>query len=171
MTVSSAGYLKGFYDATRALGDKAVVSDATLEIEGFETMYLLTPQFPMPELSVAGEIEVPTPLGAAAWQPQQLKVHQQGSITLMETTAGHVSNMMLRMLSSGSQGRFNAKVYEGTPDKFYRAYRIEDCFIQLDNPDRNWEDRSQVLKLTGTIFFHFFGSTIPGTVQPANFFG
>ena len=52
MTVSSAQHLKGYYDATRALGDKVVVSDATLEIEGFETMSLLTPQFPMPELSV-----------------------------------------------------------------------------------------------------------------------
>lgn len=171
MTVSSPGYLKGFYSATRALGDKAIVSDATLEIEGFETMYLLTPQFPTPELSPAGEIEVPTPLGAAAWQPQQLKVHQQGSITLMETTAGHISDMMLRLLTGGSQGRFNAKIYEGTPDKFYRAYRIIDCFLQLENPDRNWEDRSQVLKITGTIFFHYFGEQIPGNTKPENFFG
>lgn len=171
MTVSSPGYLKGFYDATRALGDKAIVSDATIQIVGYETMWLLTPQFPMPELSVAGEIEVPTPLGAAAWQPQQLKVHQQGSITLMETTAGHVSDMLLRMLTSGSQGRFSATVYEGTPDKFYRAYPIKDCFMQIENPDRNWEDRSQVLKLTGTLFFHYFGEQIPGNTKPVNFFG
>ncbi len=171
MTVSSAQHLKGYYDATRALGDKVVVSDATLEIEGFETMHFLTPQFPMPELSVAGEIEIPTPLGAAAWQPQQTKVHQQGSITLMETTAGHVSDMLLRLLTGGSQGRFNAKIYEGTPDKFYRAHRIIDCFMQIENPDRNWEDRSQVLKLTGTIFFHYFGEQIPGNVKPVNFYG
>lgn len=171
MTVSSPAYLKGFYDATRSLGDKAVVSDATMEIEGFETMYLLTPQFPTPTLSSGGEIEIPTPLGAAAWQPQQMKVHQQGSITLSETTAGHINNMMLRLLTGGSQGRFNAKVYEGTPDKFYRAYRIHDCFLQLENPDRNWEDRSQVLKFTGTIFFHFFGEVLPGNTAPTKFFG
>ena len=171
MTVSSANYLKGFYDATRNMGDKAIVSDASFEIEGFESMYLLTPQFPTPTLSSGGEIEVPTPLGGAAWQPQQLKIHQQGSVTLMETTAGHVSDLMLRLLTGGSQGRFNAKIYEGTPDKFYRAYRITDCFMQLENPDRNWEDRSQILKLTGTIFFHYFGEVIPGNTKPTNFFG
>lgn len=171
MTQSSPAYLKGMYDATRSMGDKAIVADATLEIEGFESMYLLTPQFPMPTLSATGEIEIPTPLGAGTWQPQQLKVHQQGSITLMETTAGHVSDLMLRLLSSGSQGRFNAKVYEGTPDKFHRAFRLVDCFMQLENPDRNWEDRSTVLKMTGTIFFHFFGETIPGNVDAKSFFG
>ena len=36
MTVSNAGYLKGFYDATKALGKKTINSDFTFEIEGFE---------------------------------------------------------------------------------------------------------------------------------------
>jgi hypothetical protein len=84
MTVYSANYLKSFYDATRNMGDKAVVSDASFEIEGYESMHLLTPQFPTPTLSSGCEIEVPTPLGGAVWQPQQLKVHQQGSIALSE---------------------------------------------------------------------------------------
>lgn len=171
MTVTSPAYLKSFYDGTRAMGDKAVVSDAAFEIEGFEGIWLLSPQFPTPELSSGGEIEVPTPLGAASWQPQQVKVHQQGSITLMETTAGHIGNTMMSLLTGGSQGRFNAKVYEGTPDRFYRAYRLVDCFLQLENPDRNWEDRSQVLKITGTLFFHYFGEVIPGNTQPTKFFG
>lgn len=160
--LSNATHLKGLYDATKNTGDAAVSSDAALEIEGFENIWLLTKQFPWPELSSAGEIEVPGPLGMAHWQPQQLKVNQQGQVTLRESVAGTIHDAMLALIAGG--GRFNAKVYEGTPDRFYRGARIVDCFIQLDNPDRDWENRSQVLTLSGTMFFHYFGETFPGNI-------
>lgn len=160
MAVSSASYLKGFYDATRAMGDKVISSDFTFEIEGYEHNYLLCKQAPWPELSPVGEIEVPTPLGAKLWQPQQIEVAQQGSITLMETVAGHIDQMMVNMIAKG--GYFNAKIYEGTPKNFIRGKRIIDCFMHLDNPDRDWENRSQILTFSGTLFFHYFGEEIPG---------
>jgi hypothetical protein len=160
MTVSNAAYLKGFYDATVANGAKIISSDFALEIEGFEATWLLAKQCPWPELSSAGEIEVPTPLGGAMWEAQQLKTNQQGQISLMETVLGSVDNLLLGILANG--GKFNAKIYEGTPQKFIRAKRIQDCFLQIDNPDRDWENRSQILQFTGTMFFHYFGEIIPG---------
>jgi len=161
MTVSNTAYLKGFYDASRAMGAKVVSSDFAFEIEGFEGNWLLCKQAPWPEISPAGEIEVPTPLGATMWQPQQLKVAQQGQIGMFETTAGHLDQMMVNLIANG-QATFNAKIYEGTPEKFLRAKRIVDAFIQLDNPDRDWENRSQPLIFNGTLFFHYFGEVIPG---------
>lgn len=160
MTVSNANYLKGFYDQTQALGAKAVSSDFAFEIEGFENTWLLAKQAPWPELSVAGEIEVASPLGSPMWQPQQVKTAQQGQITLMETVAGNVSDMLISLIKNG--GTFNAKVYEGTPEKYIKAKRIVDCFIQMDNPDRDWENRSQILLFSGTLFFHYFGEDISG---------
>lgn len=162
MTVSNAEYLKGMFNATRLLGDKSISSDATLEIEGHEDLLLLTKQFPWPEIGPAGEIEVATPIGAAMWQPQQLKVNQQGQLALMETTGGRVQQFMEDVIKTG--GKFNATVYEGTPDRFYRAFKLEDCFFQPDNPDRDWENRSQITLITGTMFFHFFGDKIPGNI-------
>ena len=160
MTVSNAAYLKGFYDVTKALGAKVISSDFTFEIDGFEQNYLLCKQAPWPEVSVGGEIEVPSMLGSAMWQPQQAKTHQQGQIALMETVAGSIDNMLINLITRG--GMFNARIYEGTPQKFLRAKRIVDCFIQIDNPDRDWENRSQILLFTGTLFFHYFGQVIPG---------
>lgn len=167
MTVSNAAYLKGFYDQTAALGAKVISSDFTFEIEGFEGNYLLCKQAPWPELSSAGEIEVPTPLGATLWQPQQLKVAQQGQISLMETVAGNIDQMLVELITRGGTypsggGTFNAKIYEGTPTKFLRAKRIIDAFIQMDIPDRDWENRSQPLLFSGTLFYHYFGELIPG---------
>lgn len=160
MTVSTAAYLKGHYDATRALGAKVISSDFAFEIEGFEQYWLLCKQAPWPEVSPAGEIEVPSPLGASMWQPQQIKVAHQGQITLYETVAGSIDGMLVNLIARG--GIFNAKIYEGTPQKYLRAKRIVDCFLQLDNPDRDWENRSQVLTFTGTLFFHYFGDVLAG---------
>lgn len=160
MTVSNSEYLKGFYNVTQALGAKVVSSDFTFEIEGFEQNYLLCKQAPWAQVSVAGEIEIPMPLGSAGWQPQQAKVNHQGQIALEETVAGSIDNMLINLITRG--GQFNAKIYEGTPQRFLRAKPYRNCFIQCDNPDRDWENRSQILLFTGTLFFHYFGEVIPG---------
>lgn len=160
MTISNANYLKGFFDKTQALGAKAMSSDFAFEIEGFENMWLLAKQAPWPVLSGAGEIEVPGPLGATFWQQQQAKFAQQGQISLTETVAGSVNDLLVSLIAQG--GTFNAKIYEGTPEKYLRAKPIVDCFIQMDNPDRDWENRSQVLTFSGTLFFHYFGEDIAG---------
>jgi len=100
------------------------------------------------------------PLGSTQWQPQQIKVAQQGQVTLIETAVGTIDNMLIDLLSKG--GTFDAKVYEGTPQKFLRSKRIVDCFLQIDNPDRDWENRSQILTFSGTLFFHYFGENAAG---------
>lgn len=156
MSVNTGAYLKGLFNSTQAMGDKVISSDAFFEIEGHEELGLLIKQFPWPELSSAGEIEVPMPMGAAKWQPQQVKINQQGGITLMETKAGHIQKFLEDILQTG--GRFNAKVYEGEPGNFTRSAPIRDCFLQLDNPDRDWENRAQIMLVSGTLFFHYFGS-------------
>lgn len=160
MTVSSADVLRGFYNSTRAMGAKSISSDAYFLIDGHEDLGLITKQFPWPVLGVAGEIEVPGPLGMASWQPQQLKTNLQGQITFSETVSGRVQRFLDDVVAN--KGLFNATVYEGTPDTFTRACKIRDCFFQPDLPDRDWENRSQVTLIAGTLFFHFFGEVLPG---------
>lgn len=152
---STAKYLKSLFNATAALGDKVVSSDATFEIVGYEHLTLLVKQFPYPELSTAGEIEVPMPLGSARWQAQQLKPNQQGQITFMETIQGHIGQFLEEIVDQG--GIFDAYVYEGTPENYTRKEAIHSCFVQLDNPDRDFENRSQIMTISGTLFFHYFG--------------
>lgn len=155
MTVSNPSFLKTQFATTMALGDKAISSDAYFEIEGYEDVGLLIKQFPWPELSPAGEIEVAMPMGQAHWQPQQLKVNQQGQVSVYETTAGHAQNLFQNLIAN--RGIFNAKVYEGTPENYTRVCPIRQCFMVLDNPDRDWENRGQVLMISGSLFFHYFG--------------
>lgn len=164
MSISSNEVLKGFHNLAKAVGDKSMNSDAFFEIEGYPASGILIKQFPWPVITPAGEAEMAGPMGSAFWQPQQLKTNQQGQVTIHETVTGAAQQLLTDIVSKG--GRFNATVYEGSPDKFWRAVKIRDAFIVLDPVDRDWENRSQVTAFSGTLFFHYFGETLPGNILP-----
>jgi len=170
MAVSTGNYLKSIYDSSMAQGAKAISSDFTLAIDGFDDEYLLVKQAPWAELTAQGEIEVPLPLGSVGWQPQQVKTNQQGSIALYETVAGSCSKMLVDLLTRGGkyangETTFDCWIYEGTPEHYLSRKRYRDCFLQLDVADRDWENRSQPLQFTGTLFFHYFGEDEAGNSE------
>jgi len=160
MAVSTGAFLKGFHDTTAAMGAKIISSDFTLEIEGFESMYLLTKQCPDPILTTGEGIEVMTPLGTAMFQPGQSKNNQQGAIAFQETVTGSINKLFASLLMRG--GVFNAKIYEGTPAKHLWYKKIHNCFINCEPPDRDWENRTQPLLITGTMFYHYYGEVFEG---------
>lgn len=162
MTVSTPAHLKQAYGLSRALGDKSVSSDAMFVPKGFEHIRLLCKQFPWPILSIAGEIEVAAPNGSKSWQPQQLDTAKQGQITFYETARGDMEKFITDILDLG--GKFDADVYEGTMERHSRGVQIKDCFFVFDSPDRDWENRSQVTTISGTLFYHYFGDKIPGNI-------
>lgn len=162
MTVSNNDLLKAMYNTEKAAGRASINSDATMEIEGFANLRVLTKQFPWPTMGSAGEIEVPGQLGTVSYIPQQAKTGQQGPISFKETQDGQVMTFMESIMLAG--GIFNSTVYEGTPDRFVRAYRLRDCFFIPDQPDRDFENRTQIMLITGTLFFHVFGERLPGNV-------
>lgn len=159
---NTGAYLKQVLGTVAKMGNKAISSDAMFVVDGYEDIRLLTKQFPQPVTSTAGEIEVPGPLGTVTVQPQQLKVYQQGQIQFYETENGDVETFLESLQLNGS--KFDATIYEGTMEKYTRAWRISNCFIEVENPDRDWENRSQVLMLSGTLHFHYTGDKLPGNI-------
>ncbi|APQ14661.1 hypothetical protein BJP27_24110 (plasmid) [Pseudomonas oryzihabitans] len=155
MTVSNEAYLQQAFSAQTALGDKIINSDAHLVIDGFEDISAITKQFPWPILTPEGEIEVPGAMGITTLQPQQIKIRHSSPIAFMETTKGHIQDMVRKINEAG--GRFNARVYEGTIENPLRTARIVRCFLQLENMDRDFENRAQIGQFTGTLHFHYLG--------------
>ena len=165
MTVNTSVFLRNKYNLTKALGDKALSSDFSLVIEGFEHLQLLIKQAPTPVTTVTGEIEVATPMGAAMWQAQQQKVNQQGQCSIYETVNGHVREFLEKVITQPG-GLFQAVMYEGTPDYNYGSYKLVDAFFQPDPTDRDWESRSQVVTVSGSLFYHFFAEKGPARNVP-----
>lgn len=160
MTVLAAQIQKGYYNQAQALGEKAISAEFAFEIEGHEGLYLLCKQAPHALLGPQGEIELPGPMGDVTYQPQGGKGGFQGPISFHETKAGSVQEFMREVMANG--GVFNATLYEGMPDRYQRAHKYLNCFFVPDQGDRDWENRSQVFSISGTLFGHYYGDVIEG---------
>lgn len=164
MSISSPEVLKGFYNLGKAVGDKSMNSESFIEFAGHPDIGILIKQFPWPVLSPGGEVEGAGPMGSAYWRPQQLKVNQQGQITIQETVTGAAHAFLMDVIAKG--GTVNGTVYEGNPTAFYRGAKIVDAFFVVEPVDRDWENRSVVTAYSGTMFYHFFGEMLPGNILP-----
>lgn len=164
MALSAPQDLKQYHSTAQALGETSTNSDAMLVIEGFETLMLLTKQFPWPVTTPMGEIERAGPLGMVMAKPQQLKTYHQGPMTFVETQRGMVQTFLEQVVER-NKGVFQGRVYEGTPTRFVRGYRLLDCFFVSDNPDRDHENRASLTQIAGTLHYHFYGDKIAGNVD------
>lgn len=158
--INPATYHQANLRLTLALGDKLNAGDATFEPLGFDSIYLLVKQFPHPKVSGGPEIQVPYAGGGQYFEQGPIDTSFQGGITFLETVAGSVSRFAKEVLRQG--GYFDARIYEGTPGRHTRSYKLERCFFKLDPSDRDWENKQQVLMLTGTLFGNYFGDDRPG---------
>ncbi|WP_186083668.1 hypothetical protein [Burkholderia gladioli] len=158
MTVNTGALLLAQHSLIRALGDKAIASDAMLVIDGYENIRLLCKQFPWPILTTGGEIEIPAPLGTVMYQPQQIKIAQQGAIEFEETRNGAIQSLFESLIATG--GRFDAIVYEGTLEVHKRALPIYSAFVEMEVGTRDWENKSTPLNLGGTLFYHYYGENL-----------
>lgn len=165
MSVASIGLLGENYKNVRALGSKAVASDFVFYIPKFPNSYLMVDQAPHAMLASGGEIEVPGPLGTAHFEPQQAKINQQGTISLIETVDGKVETMMLDMLTSGDQYMFDAYIISGgNPTNYRMRWKYRDCFFVPEVAQRDWSNRSELFKVTGSLFFHYLGEVEVGNI-------
>lgn len=160
MPVNTAEYHARNFKLTLAAGDKVNAGDATFEPIGYGGLYLLIKQFPHPKVSGGPEIEIPTAGGGMYYDQSPLRTAFQGQISFLETVSGAVQDFVKNVIKKG--GYFDGRIYEGTPARHFRSYLVERCFVNLDPSDRDWENRQQVLMLTGTLFGNFFGKEYAG---------
>ena len=148
--------LRKVYKAAKGLGDKLLMSDAICVPEGYGDLFLLFKEFPTPVLTVGEAAEVAMPFGMGAFQPSQIKTHQQAQFSLAETVKGNIRKFLSDVAANG--GYFNCRIYEGSQDKYAHCYYLEDCLLQADPVGRDTESRAQVLYIAGTMFYHYFGT-------------
>ena len=154
--LQTADTLRNNWLAAKALGDKLFSSDAILVPENYPEMFLLFKEFPMPVLSTGEAAEAPLPHGAVAYEVTQLKTNHQGQVSIADTTQKEVEKFLATVRNT--KGKFNAWLYEGTQEKYAKAYYLEDCSLALESVGRDTEARQQLLYVTGTIFFVYFGT-------------
>lgn len=173
MAVTRASIIKGFHDESRLSGDKRVASDYSLQIDGYEDQWLYCKSQFWPLLTAGEGIEVPTAMGSAMWQPSQTKFHQQANVTFEENAYGSVNAMLVNLLTcraaeigyGSGASRFSGWVYYGSPEQFIQRARIRDAFMSAEPVEVDWENRTQLVTIPGTLFYHFYGEYEAGNTD------
>jgi hypothetical protein len=164
MPIQPASFHKDNFNIMRSLGTKRNAGDAMLVPRGFGNIGYLLKQFPQPHISGGQSIEVSGPGGLAYFEQAPIDTRFEGAVTFYETDSGAVKTFFSEVLAGS--GFFDADLYEGTIDSHFRAYTLRRCFIKLDPSDRDHENKQQVLLLTGTMSFSYFGEERPGPLVP-----
>lgn len=157
-----ADYHLKIFQLAAALGAKVTAAHATLVPIGYEGISMLIKQFPQPVLASGGEIETSLPSGTAAWEQAPLMTRFQGGFSIYETVASSASAFFAAVNAAG--GYFDARIYEGTVDRHYKSSLLRRCFVTVEPPDRDSENRQMLLVYTGTLFGHYFGEDKPGNI-------
>ena len=148
-------HLRGDYDAAKALGAPLLSCQGMLVPRAAPDMRLLFQSFPRPIVTNNDIAEVAYAGGLQSYVPGTPKTSYQGSVTLLETETGRVSQFAELILSLG--GLTDCDYYDGRPGYFTRVYELQDCAFTFEPADGQADGRSQVMTISGSIQYMFFG--------------
>lgn len=155
--------LKASYQGAKALGEKANSSEYTMLVDGYDSIRFLTKTFTLPIVTSTDAIEVPMLYGMKGYQPGPLKTNFEGTFVLQETTANNANAFLQWWASRG--GYLNAKVYHGTPDKFFRYWQIYDAVITGEPAELDTENSTQIVTYNLTLKYMWFGEIVTGNLK------
>lgn len=162
MALNPASYHQANMRQALSLGDNLISADATFVPQGFESARFVVKQFPDPKVSGGTEIEVAHAGGGSIYRQAPFDAKFTGGFMMYENVAGTAQRFVEDVMARG--GYFDARIYEGTPERNYSSKLVVQCFVRLDPTDRDWENRQQVVMISGTIFGHYYGQTFRGNI-------
>ena len=162
MAVNTADYHQQNFRLVQALGDKINAGEASFAPIGYDGMYLLIKAFPHPSVSGGEPIQAFMPGGGSYYEQAPIDTSFSESITAYETKAGTLKQFLRDVLANG--GFFDARIYEGSPDRHTRSYLLRRCFIKLAPSERDWENKASLLQISGTLTGSYFGEEAPGNI-------
>lgn len=164
------------YQTAKSLGSPALVCNAVMIPTGFESLRLLIQNFPRPMVTYNDPADVDYAGGLASHVQGAAKTSFEGSITLIETELGTVSQFAETLMTMGGHLDECKVVFgssDGTSASGAIVYTIQD--VKLNFTDGGGEidasSRSQILTVQGSIRYMYFGEHSSLGVSGAGAFG
>jgi hypothetical protein len=148
--------LKADYEAMKQIGSPLLACQGMLVPRGYTDGRLLIKSMPYLIVTNHDPAEVDLGGGAQMGVAGIPKNHYQGQITMTETEAGHVSQFAEFVVASG--GAIDCDFYVGRLGAFTRTYEMTDCKFRFDSPSIEASSRSQVLDVSGSVDYAYFGA-------------
>lgn len=150
--------LRGDYQVAKQLGAPLLACQGMLVPRGAPEMRLLFQSFPRPIVTNNDIGDVGYSGGLQGHVPGVAKTSYQGSITLLETETGIVNQFAELVLANG--GSMDCDYYDGRPERFTKVYELLDCAFTFEPGDMQADGRSQVLTISGSVQYMYFGDSL-----------
>ena len=150
--------LRGDYQAAKQLGAPMLACQGMLVPRGAPEMRLLFQSFPRPIVTNNDIAEINYARGLKAHTAGSPNTSYQGSITMLETETGIVGQFAELIMANG--GIMDCDYYDGRPERFTKVFELEDCAFTFEPADMQSDGRSQVVTVSGSIQYMFFGDSI-----------
>lgn len=148
--------LKADYQAMKAVGSPLLACQGMLVPRGYPSGRLLIKNMPYPVVSNNDPAQIDIAGGLQMSVAGVPKTSYDGSITMIETEAGHARNFGEYIVARG--GSIDCDLYIGRVTKFTRVIELIDCKIRLEAGELDASSRSNGLDITGSITYMFFGN-------------
>lgn len=148
------------FEKEKALGEKAIVNEHTIVVDGYEHMTFLIKGFGVPVNVAQESIEYARIGGAKGATPAPVRTHFSNSVSIHETVEGHARQMFEEMAQErtvSKRPRFAATVYRGSPEDFTDSWRLRDCFFHSIDPVEVDFETNQILAYQGQMDYEYFG--------------
>lgn len=143
------------YETAKGLGAAMLACNGMLVPENAPHLTLLCKSFPRPMVTNNDSADVAYAGGLAGHVPGVPKTSYEGSISLIETEKGVISDWAQLLVDSG--GTTNCIYYDGRVNRWTKAFELIDCAITLEAPDMDAESRSQIVSVTSQMRYMYFG--------------
>ena len=150
--------LRGDFQAAKQLGAPMLSCQGMLVPRGAPEMRLLFQSFPRPIVTNNDIGDVAYAGGLQSHVSGTPKTSYQGSITLLETETGMTGQFAELILANG--GVMDCDYYDGRPERFTKVFELLDCAFTFESADMQSDGRSQVVTVSGSIQYMFFGDSI-----------
>ena len=148
--------LKKAYNEHVAMGEAAVASNFELIIKGHENLKTLVQAAQIPAFG-REEIEVYAPLGVQFYQQGSYNNAGEMTITFKEVITGQVLQAIRDSVAKKEYLTLELRmVDESLPNGVAPLkFKLEHCFIKLDAVDLSTDDRTTVVKPSGTVRYNW----------------
>lgn len=150
--------LRGDFQAAKQLGTPMLACQGMLVPRGAPEMRLLFQSFPRPIVTNNDIGDVAYAGGLQSHVAGTPKTSYQGSITMLETETGIIGQFAELILANG--GIMDCDYYDGRPERFTKVFELLDCAFTFEPADMQSDGRSQVVTVSGSIQYMFFGDAI-----------
>lgn len=142
--------------AVEQLSAPLLACSGMLVLEGLEDYRFLIKQATRPIITYTEAVDVHYAGNLVVPVSGVPKTQASGSISVIETEAGHAQFIAEVVAGKGGVIR-NAWYYDGNITNYSRMYTLHNVVLTFENPEYDAESKGQVMTITGQMSYNYFG--------------